>query len=130
MKPFKSILLLAVCFVSNGAKADCDFDAGKKQFNKCVACHSVEPDVHMTGPSLHGLLGRKVGSLEGFAFSPAMEASELVWTEETLSAFLQQPMTYIPGTVMPFGGVKKAEQRDALICYLKQVADSSTLTRD
>jgi cytochrome c len=125
MKPPKSILLLAVCFLSNSAKADCDFDAGKKQFNKCVACHSVEPGALMTGPSLHGLFGRKVGSLEGFAFSPAMEASRIVWTEETLSAFLQEPMTYIPGTVMPFGGVRKAEQRDSLICYLKQVAESS-----
>ena len=99
--------------------AECDTAAGKKQFNKCAACHSMEAGTQMMGPSLHGLMGREVGSLPGFMFSPAMEEADFVWSESTLSAFLEKPMQYVPGTVMPFGGIRKEEQRAALVCYLK-----------
>ncbi len=72
----------------------------------------------MMGPSLAGLSGRKAGSVEGFAYSPALEESEVVWSQETLSAFLENPIQYIPGNLMPFGGLRKQEQREALIEYL------------
>jgi cytochrome c len=104
---------------SLGAQADCDIEAGKKVFNKCAACHSLEPGQHMMGPSLHGLMDRQVGTAEGFLYSPAMEEADFSWNEETLSAFLESPMQYLPGTTMPFGGLKKPEQREALYCYLK-----------
>ena len=79
----------------------------------------MEPDKHMMGPSLHGLMGRKVGTAEGFLYSPAMEEAEFTWDEETLSAFLESPMQYLPGTTMPFAGLRKQEQRAALNCYIK-----------
>jgi cytochrome c len=106
---------------SLGTQADYDIEAGKKVFNKCAACHSLEPGQHMMGPSLHGLMGRQVGTAEGFLYSPAMEETDFSWSEETLSAFVESPMQYLPGTTMPFGGLKKAEQREALTCYLKTV---------
>jgi cytochrome c len=102
------------------AEADCDVENGKKQFNKCIACHSVEAGTHLMGPALHGLIGRKVGSAPGYIFSPAMEESDFVWTEQVFGDFLKAPMQYVPGTVMPFGGIKNDEQRDALVCYVKQ----------
>jgi cytochrome c len=102
------------------AQEDCDSAAGEKQFNKCVACHSMEAGTHMMGPSLHDLMGRKVGTAQGFTFSPAMEQADFAWTDSTLSAFLENPMQYVPGTAMPFGGIKKAEQRAELVCYIKQ----------
>ena len=74
----------------------------------------------MMGPSLHGLIGRKIGSTPAFTFSPAMEEADFVWSDGTLSAFLESPMQYVPGTVMPFGGIRKDEQRASLVCYLKQ----------
>jgi cytochrome c len=52
-------------------------------------------------------------------YSPAMEGADFTWSDETLSAFLENPMQYLPGTTMPFGGIKKPEQRQALNCYLK-----------
>ena len=113
------ILGATLLIISLGAQADCDADAGKKVFNKCMACHSLEPGQHMMGPSLHGLMGRQVGTGEGFMYSPAMEEADFTWSEETLSAFLESPMQYLPGTTMPFGGLKKPEQREALNCYLK-----------
>ncbi len=111
----------AILAASLSAQADCDIEAGRKVFNKCVACHSMESDQHMMGPSLHGLMGRKVGTAEGFVYSPAMEEADFTWNEETLSAFLGAPMQYLPGTTMPFGGIKKQEQREALNCYIDSV---------
>ncbi len=114
-------LALFTCFfsiTSTPAASTDGAEPGKKQFNKCVACHSLEPGVHMMGPSLAGLMGREAGSLEGFLYSPAVEESTLVWDQETLSAFLENPQKTIPGNSMPFGGIKKAGQRQALIDYL------------
>jgi cytochrome c len=106
---------------STGANAEtAEDDAGKKQFNKCAACHSLEAEIHLQGPSLSGLFGRKAGSANGFVFSPALEQAGFIWTDETLSAFLKNPMEYIPGNSMPFGGLKKPDQREDLIEYLKQ----------
>jgi cytochrome c len=117
----KALCLLSAFLLPGTSWADCDVAAGKKQFNKCSACHSSEPGVQMTGPSLHGLMGRTVGTADGFAFSEAMEQADFKWNEETLSAFLENPQEYLPGTVMPFGGIRKAEQRDALGCYIGQL---------
>ena len=114
------ILTLIMTVATSRVLADCDAEAGKKQFNKCVACHSVEPGVQLMGPSLHGLFGRQVGSVQGFQYSEAMSSAGFQWTPERLSAFLANPMQDMPGTVMPFGGIRKAEQREALNCYLQQ----------
>jgi cytochrome c len=117
----KALCLLVFCLGPTYSWAECDIEAGKKQFNKCIACHAVDPGVQMMGPSLFGLMGRKVGSVEGFPFSEAMTSADIIWTEETLDAFLESPMQFMPGTVMPFGGIRKATQRDSLICYIKQL---------
>lgn len=118
----KTLLALTVlCAFSLIARADestLTVEAGRKQFSKCAACHSLEQGVQMMGPSLAGLSGRKAGSVEGFAYSLALEESEVIWSQETLSAFLENPIQYIPGNLMPFGGLRKQEQREALIEYL------------
>lgn len=120
----KTMLLgsaLALYFLSFSSMAECDLAQGKKQFNKCIACHSVEQGAHKMGPSLHQVIGRKAGSLTDFYYSDAMKNSDIIWSEKTLSAFLEKPMKYIEGTTMPFSGIKKAEQRQALVCYLQQL---------
>lgn len=121
-KPRLAVLLAGL--LATSAWADCDAETGAKVYNKCIACHSVEADVHMMGPSLHGLFGRQVGTAEGFVYSEAMAAADFVWDAPTLSAFLEGPMQYLPGTSMPFAGLRKAEQRKALNCYLASVGES------
>ncbi len=118
----KAIYLLSLCLGPSLSWADCDLEKGKKQFNKCSACHSMEADVHMMGPSLHGLMGRQVGTTEGFVFSQAMEGADFLWTPESLSSFLENPTGTVPGTVMPFGGIRKADQRAALVCYIEKLS--------
>ena len=115
---FRLLMALAAGAVVCSVQASCDLDLGASAFNKCAACHSVDSDQHLAGPSLKGLAGRIVGSAGGFAFSPVMQQADFAWDEQTLSAFLEAPMEYLPGNAMPFGGLKNPEQRAALVCYL------------
>ena len=115
-------LIVAVTLTSP-ALADCDVETGRKQYNKCVACHSLEPHVQLMGPSLHGLIDRKAGSLKRFAYSLAMEEAGFEWSEESLDAFLANPAELVPGNSMPFGGIRNPSQRASLICYIQSTTE-------
>ncbi len=106
------------------ALADGDAKAGKKVFRKCKACHTVQEGKHRQGPSLHGVYGRKAGSLEGFTrYSDEMKAYGAVWDEATLSAYLENPRKAVPGNGMHFSGLKNAKERDDMIAYLKAISE-------
>ena len=113
-------LTLAFAALTLPASAsDCDTARGAQAFaTKCAVCHSLEAGAHQTGPSLHALGGRAAGTVPGFNFSAALSASGIQWGASTLDGFLASPQSYIPGTVMPFGGIKNAAERAALVCYL------------
>lgn len=97
--------------------------AGKTVFmTQCSTCHSVAPGgVNVIGPSLFGVVGRKAGSVKAFAYSPAMKASGVTWTDPQLRAYLANPRGSVPGNKMPYMGVKNPVQLDNLIAYLKTV---------
>lgn len=98
-----------------------DVKAGKKVFRKCKACHSVKEGKNGAGPSLHEVIGRKAGHLDGFSYSDAMAASGIVWGAETLSGFLAKPKDYLKGTSMAFSGVEKEQDLKDVIAYLINV---------
>jgi cytochrome c len=103
------------------ASAEGDPRRGEKIYERCAACHSLDRD--RTGPRHEGLIGRRVGSVPGFAYSPAMKkagAAGMVWDEATLDRFLENPMKAIPGTRMGYAGVKDAKERADLIAFLKE----------
>jgi cytochrome c len=112
----------AICFFLGASlsNADCNEELGRRVFNKCAACHSLKPATHLMGPSLNKVVGREAGVLDGFTYSVEMEELGVKWSQENLNEFLKSPMDFIPGTSMPFGGLKKTEDRDALICFLDQ----------
>ena len=112
------VLFLTVFGARAMATTDCDVEAGRKQYAKCAACHATESGVHGAGPSLAGILGRIAGSQPGFIFSDAIAKEGIVWDALTLSEFLENPGSYVPGNVMPFSGIRNEDQRQALICYL------------
>ena len=87
-------------------------------FERCVACHAKEGTGDL-GPNLHGVVGRKAGSLDDFRYSRAMARSGIVWNEKTLDAFLKAPDQLVPGTRMPFEGISSDAERATLIQYLK-----------
>ena len=106
--------------------ADGNVTAGKDTFNAvCWECHSVEeagPD--KVGPNLFGLFGaiagQRASSFES-RHSEVMKKSGVVWNEDTLDRFLENPEKFIPFTIMPFVGFPIKTDRDNVIAYLKSV---------
>lgn len=99
--------------------------SGAKVFRKCKACHQIgEGAKHRTGPILNDLFGRVAGSVEGFKYSkPMIAAGEggLVWNAETIATYLIKPGNMVKGTKMAFAGLRKEEDRLALIAYLRSM---------
>ena len=87
-------------------------------FTACKACHKVEAGGKGIGPSLFGVVGRKVGTTDGFNYSDAIKASGKTWDAATLAPFLTNPKEAIPGNKMAYPGVKAPDDVTAIIGYL------------
>ena len=104
-----------------GWAADGNAAPGQRIFGACAACHSLEPDRNMTGPSLSGLWNRRAGTLPSFTrYSLALKSSGVVWNDKTLDQWITDPQHLVPGNVMTFAGIKNAQQRADLIAFLKK----------
>ena len=95
-----------------------DAAAGEKVFVVCKTCHAVEAGKNMIGPSLHGIVGRHSGSIEGYTYSAANKGSGIVWAPEKLFQYLENPQRVVPGTKMTYTGVKDPQQRANVVAYL------------
>ena len=99
--------------------AAADVAEGEKIFRKCKACHTVEKDgKSRSGPNLYDIVGGPVAAREGFKYSGALSEYGGEWSPERLDAFLEKPKDEVKGTRMSFPGLKKPEDRAALIAYL------------
>lgn len=119
-----AILPLAACSAPPEKKAPVALHAGvaedgRRVFGQCRACHAVEAGANRVGPSLHAVVGRKAGSAPGYNYSKAMAASDLIWDEATLQAYLENPRTHLPGTKMSFAGIDDEQERRDVVAYLK-----------
>ena len=86
----------------------------------CQSCHALTPGLNGTGPSLHGVVGRQAGIVEGFNYSAANRDSGVTWTQQQLFTYLERPQAVMPGTTMVFGGISQPQRRADLIAYLSQ----------
>jgi len=110
-----------LALTAGAALADGDAAKGATVAKACQACHSLTEKTIKVGPYLVGVVGRKVASVENYAYSDAMlefAKTHDVWDAATLNTYLQAPMSVVHGTKMSFGGVKKDDQRADLIAYL------------
>ena len=100
--------------------ASADAGAGERVFGKCKSCHKIDGS-NATGPHLDGVVGRAVDSVEGYAYSGALEEVVDVWDPAHLNGFLENPRGYAPGTKMTFAGLGKVEDRANVIAYLQSL---------
>lgn len=105
-------------FVINGLTGDAE--AGARVFARCRSCHVLDEGVNRNGPSLYGIIGRTAGTVEGFRYSDANANSGIVWTEQALFDYLENPRQYIPGTFMAFPGLRTEQERADIIAYIKE----------
>jgi cytochrome c len=92
---------------------------GEQVFKRCFACHTIEAGgKNGIGPNLHGVVGRDIAAVPGFAYSPAMKAKGGVWDASALDTYLASPVRAIPGNRMTFAGIAEPAEREALILYL------------
>jgi cytochrome c len=126
ISPLLSFLALALLLIATAlpARAQGDVTKGQQVFNKCKICHEIGDGAKpRVGPPLNNIFGRTAGTMEGFSYStPMKKAGEegLVWTEEQMSDYLENPRQAVPGTKMIFPGLKKDSDRDNVIAYLKR----------
>ncbi len=121
MKTFISAAAFLV-LAATSAQAQ-DAAAGEKVFKKCMACHAVgDGAANKVGPVLNGVIGRTAGTAADFNYSQGMKdagAGGLVWNDETLGKYLENPKAFIKGNKMAFAGLKKEDERANVIAFLK-----------
>ena len=99
-----------------------DAALGRKEFNACAVCHSVdEGGAARVGPNLFGIYGETAGQRDGFAYSPALRDSGLVWDDATLDAFIANPQGLVPKNRMAYPGQRDASKRANLVAYMKSL---------
>jgi cytochrome c len=124
MKGHYSLAVIAAILISAAfgrAHADGNPQRGAMIYGACASCHSLEPNLHLTGPSLAGLWGKKPASVADFPrYSSALKMKQdFVWDEVSLYAWLAEPSAFVPGTYMTFRGIRDDKQRGDLIAFLK-----------
>lgn len=122
--PFLISGILSLTLTTQIQANECDLVKGEKIYTKCVACHSLSPNQNLMGPSLHGVMERKVGGLESFKYSQAMSASDIQWSKAQMDEFLENPQKKFPGTTMPFSGLRNTKARAAVVCFIENKTNS------
>ena len=121
MNSFGMIPLATIALLSPALAQQGDASRGHRDFRACVACHSLEPDRNMTGPSLANLWGHRAGSLPSFErYSDALKSSGIIWDDRALDGWLTDPGRMVPDNEMPFEGIKDASVRADLLAFLKE----------
>ena len=121
---FLLVPMLSLAWAQPAAAQAGDAENGKDVFKACRACHQVGPTAkNGIGPALNGIVGRTAGTIAGFTYSDANKdagTKGLVWTEDTLFKYLENPAAFMPGNKMTYVGIKDEADRRDLIAYLKQ----------
>lgn len=115
-----TVLMLAALLVPGALPAQAaDLGRGEELYRKCQSCHTLEANGrNRAGPRLHGLFGRVAGGVADYRYSEALKGSGIIWTEQTLDAYLKDSEAFVPGTKM-YGGLSQDQDREDLIAYLR-----------
>ena len=108
--------------VASVEPAAIDLAAAGRLMRRCTACHQIEQERNGVGPHLLGVVGREIGSVEGYRYSDALvalNADGQVWTEDALVDWLENPAGFAAGTKMNFK-VRSEEDRRLIAAWLAQ----------
>ncbi len=117
------LLFLSVSALAQDTSGAASGDDGQLVFNNvCRTCHTMKQGDNRLGPNLHGVIGRKAGSLADYNnYSSSMKSAGLTWDKATLDRFIANPDAVVPGHNMkPFGGIASAEERAKIIAFLEK----------
>jgi cytochrome c len=117
-----ALALAAPAGAQPGDAAKGDAAKGEQIFNtQCKSCHTLERGgASAAGPNLYAVFGRMSGTARGYGYSEVMRQFAIVWNDETLARYLRNPKADMPGTKMMFAGLRRKDQIDDLIAYLKE----------
>ena len=121
---------LAAFFVAGASFAEDagDAEAGEKVYTKCKSCHQIGAGAQdRVGPHLNGIFGRKAAAHDGFKYSKSMQRAGndgLIWTAETLDAYIENPRSLVSKTRMSFRGLKDPQERADVLAYLRDFSDN------
>lgn len=123
---FTAALLAAVLSPAGAALAGDNEDMmaaqGQNIFqHRCGGCHSQDTSKNTFGPSLSGVVGRPAASLPRFAYSEALKASKIAWTEDNLRQWIAGNDKFVPGTRMRHVAIADAAEQDYLLAYLRSL---------
>ena len=126
----QSIAILAGFFAAGASVSEelGDPERGAKVFSKCIGCHQIgEGASDRVGPHLNGIFGRGAGAHDGYAYSKSMKRAGqegLIWTAETLDAYLENPRALVSKTRMSFRGIKDPVDRANVLAYMRAFSDN------
>ncbi|MBU2993139.1 c-type cytochrome [Octadecabacter sp. 1_MG-2023] len=110
------------------AEAGGDAERGATLFRQCSGCHQVgEGAVNRVGPHLNGIFDRPAAESEDFRYSDGLQRAAtggLVWTYETLDAYIHDPRALVSQTRMSFRGIEDQQERDDVLAYLRLYSDN------
>lgn len=106
--------------------AAADAAKGEQLAKVCATCHTFSKGgANGIGPNLWSVINRAKAAQAGFSYSDGMKASGGDWSYADLNKFLWKPKVYVEGTKMNFVGLKKPEDRAAVIAWLRTLSDSA-----
>jgi len=119
MRKLRVAAALVIVFAEEAAAQD--VTSGANVFKQCAICHAIGAGAqNKIGPELNGLDGRHSGSAVNYNYSDANKNSGIVWNETTFKQYIAKPQAMIPGTKMPFAGLKDPQQINDLWAYIAQ----------
>ena len=112
--------VLGLCLLAAaGQTLAADVKKGANVFaEECGDCHSAQEGKAKKGPPLHGVNGRKAGSVTDFVYSDAMKQSGITWSPDKIDAYVAQPRKIVPAGKMKYDGLRDATARADLMAYL------------